>query len=560
MSIKKINIDFHNYDPSLPSDYFLANMLGVFLNFWNEGINQDRLKVLEYDYIVSEKCSITWMGKKKGIITENKEYTFLNQILFLVLDTIRVGYIPTLYRAETWTDFLKYIDNQITEMSNNNYNPIALGYVIPQLNKQRVIITEHLEIGKIITDHDQLNKWIKDFYYMIINWLKDQAIKEKVIDDILADLVKFLIHGKNIDFNQDIISFGIEIIKTKKYTANIDTRIEFAKYVGEQLDKNDQASEQYISSLISVHNDLHNAHIRADYKFMKKLDIYDIIEHMYFNTRPDLVNVLNDDLGMSKKFFNILLMDLSECNDTVDEFCEKIKAENEEEERETVITSLTNVLNYCISSIKFIDKLLTFMMSKPKLINIIKSNEISTVFASIINYMIVMLSTKIKYKLYIKEENLELFMKTLGGILTTFTIIEYDFGHLIDTHNFDIKYYEEFNRHSPYNISGSIDIIKTKILELVKNNEQEIEYPDEFLDPITYTVITDPCLLPDMVGFSGGDVYFDRSTITKQLLIKDENPYTRKPLTIEYFTEFNERPEIIAKLQDFKKRKNSFIM
>ncbi|MCJ7637961.1 MAG: hypothetical protein MUO21_10770 [Nitrososphaeraceae archaeon] len=147
-------------------------------------------------------------------------------------------------------------------------------------------------------------------------------------------------------------------------------------------------------------------------------------------------------------------------------------------------------------------------------------------------------------------------MRKIGSILTTLSMIEFDFENLIDCYNFNIHYYEKFNKVTSYNINETINKLREKIIEMKNRQDEELDivYSDEFLDPITYSPIDEPCLLPDMVGFSGGDVYFDRSTIAKQLLIKDENPYTRKPLTIEQFNEFNAKQYIMEKLQDFKKR------
>ena len=83
--------------------------------------------------------------------------------------------------------------------------------------------------------------------------------------------------------------------------------------------------------------------------------------------------------------------------------------------------------------------------------------------------------------------------------------------------------------------------------------KNSVKIPDEFMDPITCNVIEDPCLLPGMVGYQS-DNFFDKSTIRKQLLIKQENPYTRAPLTIDEFEEFNNRKDIQEKLNDFRTR------
>ncbi|ARF09432.1 U-box domain protein [Indivirus ILV1] len=554
ISIQKINIDMTNYDHTLPSDYYLINMLGVFLNFWMEGINDQRLKILDYDYITSENCDIKWMNKKKT--AENKDYSYLNQLLFLIFDTMRVGYIPTLHRTKIWNEYLKYIDGKIEELKNGT--AIASSFVVSQLKNQREIIINSLEMGNIITSTKILNNWINNFYYLTTKWLKDQANQEKIIDDILYDYVKFYIHTKDIIIDNSIISFGIDIVGSKKYTANIDTRIEFAIFVGNNIGHEFPINfEEYSRALIISHNDLHSAHVRSDYKFLKKQEIYNLINKLLYYKQFEFKNSLKDNLEMTKKFLNVLLMDLSECNDTIDEFNEKINSnEITSIEKEDFIDGMINILKYYIMSLELIDALLTRIMDTESLINIIKSREISSALAIVINYLVFTYSSKINYEKYLNIEEITKLLDKIGGIIATLNIIEYDYTYIVDSYNFNIKYYIKFNKKTTYGISSAIKEIKEKIKEIKEKetNENNIEYSDEFIDPITFTLIEEPCLLPDMVGFSSGDVYFDRSTIIKQLLIKDENPYTRKTLTIDQFNEFNKRPEIIKKLEDFKKR------
>ncbi|MCJ7637960.1 MAG: hypothetical protein MUO21_10765, partial [Nitrososphaeraceae archaeon] len=138
----------------------------------------------------------------------------------------------------------------------------------------------------------------------------------------------------------------------------------------------------------------------SDYKFMKKQDIYNLISKVYFTSRQYmLINSLKHFPDMTKKFINILLMDLTECNDTIDEFSEKLNVNNiEEEEKENLTSGMTNIIKYYINSLAFIDDLLTNSISTSIIINIIKSKEISSALANIINYVIFTHSSKIDYK------------------------------------------------------------------------------------------------------------------------------------------------------------------
>lgn len=63
--------------------------------------------------------------------------------------------------------------------------------------------------------------------------------------------------------------------------------------------------------------------------------------------------------------------------------------------------------------------------------------------------------------------------------------------------------------------------------EAVVEDEFTADAPDDFLDPITYTVMRDPVVLPSSC------VTFDRSTIARHLLSDQRDPMDRSPLTLD---------------------------
>jgi hypothetical protein len=136
--------------------------------------------------------------------------------------------------------------------------------------------------------------------------------------------------------------------------------------------------------------------------------------------------------------------------------------------------------------------------------------------------------------------------------MTTLMIIDRhnDFKGIINDLIFSIANYEklqEFVNNTQYD----------EIFEKLYCNEEEGEdedWPDEFLDPITCTKIKEPCLLPGMSGSGFDELYFERSTILKQLLVKSENPYTRAELTQEEFEKYNDLEEVKQKINLFKEK------
>lgn len=66
-------------------------------------------------------------------------------------------------------------------------------------------------------------------------------------------------------------------------------------------------------------------------------------------------------------------------------------------------------------------------------------------------------------------------------------------------------------------------------IEIQHKEDQEalIDPPDEFMDPIMSTLMTDPVILPS------SKVTVDRSTIARHLLSDQTDPFNRSPLTMD---------------------------
>ena len=91
----------------------------------------------------------------------------------------------------------------------------------------------------------------------------------------------------------------------------------------------------------------------------------------------------------------------------------------------------------------------------------------------------------------------------------------------------------------------TINEIHKKIEE---NSLDEREIPDELLDPIMSTLIEEPIMLPET------DVIMDMNVISTHLLTNKTNPFTRTPLTLEELKSYNERDEVIKRVEEFREK------
>lgn len=95
-------------------------------------------------------------------------------------------------------------------------------------------------------------------------------------------------------------------------------------------------------------------------------------------------------------------------------------------------------------------------------------------------------------------------------------------------------------------------IICSRCVDLHGEESEEIDIPDEFLDPIMSTLIETPVFLPNT------DIIMDKFVISRHLLSSDENPFNREKLNLDILEEYNSREEINIQLLDFKKRYNDW--
>ena len=81
------------------------------------------------------------------------------------------------------------------------------------------------------------------------------------------------------------------------------------------------------------------------------------------------------------------------------------------------------------------------------------------------------------------------------------------------------------------------------------NEEEDLgEIPDDYLDPIMYTLMTDPVKLPSNISV-------DRSTIASHLLSDPSDPFNRAPLTLEMLVPDTELKATIDAWVASKKKK-----
>lgn len=556
--IQKINMNVDDIDLTLPNDYEINNCLSLLLTFWNEGMTLDKIDTIDYDYIISDTCHIKWLDCK--INNDTKQYSFLTQCFFLILHAIRVGYVPTMYRSKKWTELLEKINAEIEALNTDSV--FMSGFLTKVLTQQKKLLESYLVIDRDIIKNKSLMMWINNFYTISITWIIRQ--KNKAIDDFIPDLLYCITNFDDYDVKNDNMNNLLVDTINGKYLNNINLRcdaiIPFKRMIESPL-LNDYNRKQYLTSLaigfISLHNSIHKENIHPIYKLRKKVEIYNLINTLYLHSKQNdnviMEKELLSNLDVFKKFMNIILMDMCDFNDQI----EKLNVNSDSESDQ--INIAVAIYTHYIKMLTFMNSFFDLIFKNKDLHNIILSKEILLTLITIINLSLKILSTKLCYsdELYIGYENdiidIGAFIMALTNIIKSLYINGCDMKLFTEDHVFDIELYKEFSTYTDNEFSGIVNILENLLINA--NSSEEFEnIPDEFVDAITYVPIEEPCLLPGMVGFSEGDIFFNKTTILKQLITKEENPYTRQKLTLDEFEEFNKQDVIKKKNDEFKNK------
>lgn len=105
-------------------------------------------------------------------------------------------------------------------------------------------------------------------------------------------------------------------------------------------------------------------------------------------------------------------------------------------------------------------------------------------------------------------------------------------------------------------INKCIDIFKDKFPEMKHfieiNNDPDIHLPDEFIDCILNTDLTEPVELPETKN------YINISTARIILHEKEEHPFTKNKLTMKELIKYNEQPEVKDRISKLMKDLEKF--
>jgi len=546
----KINIEMMLHSNASLPDIYITNIAGVLLNAWSFTEYTNTNNTISPLYIMNKSCNIKWYDKKY----KWKQCNTITKLFFSILNVMRVGIVPILTRYKIYKKKLG--------------NPFDM-----QMMFMKDQLTKYYNETKQVVELDGLYDLINNFYLTTFPTFKAMRLEyDMIIDDMFNDMTFYImfytlspngdsniVSPNNVYINEEFCKFLIDITLSKKYTNNISIKYDFVMIIQELLLKaqfRESLIESYVESLVNLYNEIQQTNIPIQEQFIvsKIITSFKTVDKLIVNALLKNVN------GVKKMLYN-MLNNLNTVNELIDKLYKEL--DRYSHILNTNIRMNKIVISYeqdIFSGMRLYTKILSNMKkfivlfsNDKQLIDVLICDEILSSFATFMNQSVNRLAS-IKYKdsMNFKQyKDIHLDVESyVANIMTILSIVNRysDMKEFTCNHVFSIENYDKLQKYVK-------NVQYNDIFEKLHNDpdeEENIDYPDEFLDPITYTKIKEPCLIPGMSGFE--DLHFDKSTILKQLLVKNENPYTRAPLTQEEFETYNNLEEVQLKNKLFKER------
>ncbi|EEB07588.1 ubiquitin-protein ligase E4 [Schizosaccharomyces japonicus yFS275] len=418
----------------------------------------------------------------------------------------------------------------------------------------------------------------------------------ETIADFLLSLLKSGSSSLELHTYDNLVDFCIAFLPEPLYIKNPYLRSKLAEilYFGvmnnrgrggilnDALNTSKLATQHLMRVLMSFYIEIESTGQSTQFydKFNIRYFICEIFRSIW--TRPSFMGKLEKEQQQDEDFFvrfvalmlndatyllDEALIKLSEIHNLQEEFLREVKAEgvsNETMERQQRLSSAERqATSYCQLANETMSMLRLFTSSIPKAFCAV---EIVDRLAAMLDYNVSALCGPKCRGLKVKDPSKYNFdaKRLLSGIFDIYlNLIPYE--RFIEAVAHDGRSYnkELFDRAitvlTKYNIKSSLDIqtLRGFVVSVEKVRAEEAaeeedlgEVPDEFLDPLMFTLMKDPVILPR----SG--VSIDRDTIKSHLLSDPTDPFNRMPLKLEDVQPNDElRERIQAFLSSKRKRK-----
>ncbi len=487
---------------------------------------------IDKDKIFSNLEEKTFENTNRKDFIPNSDDNFETQIYLLTIRSFRLIH--------------NYVCTRYQEVNSMNTGGGIFGQLFGVMPTD---INARLKIVKEIVFNDELNKYIEKFInYYVEKFLQ---INSDAVDTIIQFYFNMNKIHKNYKYPDNIIGYFCKLLGTSSEYCNKHYKFDVLSILCSIYEKNKTEIKdplRLLESIIIYHDE--NDMFKSE-QIQTAHTIYQssikILERI-INTNEIKENSMND---IFLKFFyrtnSHTISFIEMINMVCDEVSKKVNDYNSSTYRKQYSPMILGIIESIKLSLNLVNIILQKGILNPAVFrgeillpvitlatNVLKyftngKNVIYDVFN--MNYEtldIMRLSLKVLHKLSINDEFKELIQDTKEIITESLPFIKF-------------KEDEEF--------------IKKELKENLEYKQGEVkldDVPEEFLDPLIYTLIKEPTMIPNV------DLIFDKSSIMSQIYHEKINPYTREYLDEETLEKYNKEEQIVIKLKMFLDKFNKW--
>ena len=579
------DIDFKN-KISYSQPESLINIFGILYNLW---INSEKIINIsnlneDLNFYTDEKLN----SNPISLDIDNTPKNSCN-LFFLVHRIIHIGIIPNFEKLfqnkKIIADYEFLLKEVRTEISQKRLWD-GLGkmkeHYIDLLNQKLLILYDYSKECKKIINHPTIIKSILNIYDKTCNWIVElyntnntniiQNIPSFIIDNILDYVLEIYnnrhLPSDNCEIYHNLIDMCIKImndftnisnpyLKTKcsKFLSFILVDQEFKSLLDIEICK-----KELIPILVKIFINIENT--GSDNQFYQKFE-------PRYNITYLIRYLVNSQMNMD---YNSVLIELSEQNDITykrlimhnlndtnylfEELSDFVK--NIRLITRTTSESYNRYLSLIKSDYIFLLEQLDFLLTCSKYIpKIIISKEILTKFILMANNYL-NLFTDQNYLSTLNKDLINMSLKLSNKLIKVYQELIFSENTIEIVANDTRSYHKELFKNiietlNDYLNKSDIEQITSfdkLVNEYINNKSEEVEktIPEDIRDPIMFTLIQDPVILPS------SNILMDKSVIITHLLSDQTDPFNRDFLDIDKLNEYNNQEEVIEKLELIKEK------
>jgi len=537
---------------------------------------------INLDYLKNSNCELFI---KKSLIPDfelSQETTDDTKFTFIV----ELHYLTYAYLKITICDYVEIINKlKISSLKiKNTINEIKQDQTIDLFSKNIYLDTLKIKNQKIISLMENISEILlgQKKNYLYHNYLLKWVLKSKLSNEIYEDL-NFLEFYVNLDstkesfYNKNFNYYNLFLLVKKvlndRNLKNPHIKYKYIKFCCNIFHKiktlmgNSREIKEFLNTLYYSYHQLSKLCLSWNYfdRFYIKQDLLILITNIWVclpNKNMCLEN--QENINIFSKFMYSLMDYLIILNDDTFDFYENV--EEKLKKNELVKENIKNLIEKSDlnkSKTLILEIFQIYINKELNYLPILLENILLEKIVMAINYTFMKNSPKKLIQNFptlcdvypkCKKYNKNIYVLLANIYISLKKNNKFVYCVINDNRSFNLKDIKCFERSGTINISELSKFVQftlncEKMLE-IKEKEIEIEYPDEFYDPLMDCLITNPVFLPS------SDIVMEKSIIKKHLLTSSIDPFTRDELTFEELIKHNSSENILEKISFFNLRRD----